>query len=94
MTQLETYITENENRFLEDLKSWLRIPSISTLPEHAGDIGSRHPANPLCSSMGIMMSSQLIPSNFGIRHHLSQQCAGIICTAVVPAMTKVRQCSY
>ncbi len=38
MTQLETYITENENRFLEDLKSWLRIPSISTLPEHAGDI--------------------------------------------------------
>ncbi|HXZ05170.1 MAG TPA: dipeptidase [Ktedonobacteraceae bacterium] len=38
MTQLETYITENEDRFLEDLKSWLRIPSISTLPEHAGDI--------------------------------------------------------
>lgn len=38
MTQLETYISENENRFLEDLKGWLRIPSISTLPEHAGDI--------------------------------------------------------
>src|SRR5438270_3537266 len=38
MTQLETYIKENENRFLEDLKGWLRIPSISTLPEHAGDI--------------------------------------------------------
>jgi len=38
MTQLETYITENETRFLEDLKGWLRIPSISTLPEHAGDI--------------------------------------------------------
>jgi acetylornithine deacetylase/succinyl-diaminopimelate desuccinylase-like protein len=38
MTQLETYITENENRFLEDLKGWLRIPSISMLPEHAGDI--------------------------------------------------------
>ena len=38
MTQLETYITENEGRFLEDLKSWLRIPSISTLPEHAVDI--------------------------------------------------------
>ena len=40
MTQLETYITENENRFLEDWKGWLRIPSISTLPEHAGDIRS------------------------------------------------------
>src|SRR5947199_3957786 len=38
MTQLETYITENEGRFLEDLKGWLRIPSISTLPEHADDI--------------------------------------------------------
>ncbi len=38
MTQLETYITEHESRFLDDLKGWLRIPSISTLPEHAGDI--------------------------------------------------------
>jgi acetylornithine deacetylase/succinyl-diaminopimelate desuccinylase-like protein len=38
MSQLETYITQNEERFLEDLKGWLRIPSISTLPEHAGDI--------------------------------------------------------
>jgi acetylornithine deacetylase/succinyl-diaminopimelate desuccinylase-like protein len=38
MTSLETYIVEHEGRFLEDLKSWLRIPSISTLPEHAGDI--------------------------------------------------------
>ena len=38
MTQLETYISENEKRFLEDLKGWLRIPSISTLPEHSGDI--------------------------------------------------------
>ncbi|HVB20851.1 MAG TPA: dipeptidase [Ktedonobacteraceae bacterium] len=38
MTQLETYISEHEPGFLEDLKGWLRIPSISTLPEHAGDI--------------------------------------------------------
>jgi acetylornithine deacetylase/succinyl-diaminopimelate desuccinylase-like protein len=38
MTPLETYITENEPRFLEDLKGWLRIPSISTLPEHADDM--------------------------------------------------------
>ncbi len=37
-TSLETYITEHESRFLDDLKEWLRIPSISTLPEHAGDI--------------------------------------------------------
>jgi acetylornithine deacetylase/succinyl-diaminopimelate desuccinylase-like protein len=38
MTQIETYITEHEGQFLEDLKTWLRIPSISTLPEHAGDM--------------------------------------------------------
>jgi acetylornithine deacetylase/succinyl-diaminopimelate desuccinylase-like protein len=38
MTQLENYILENESRFIEDLKAWLRIPSISTLPEHVKDI--------------------------------------------------------
>lgn len=37
-TQLESYILEHEGRFLEELKGWLRIPSISTLPEHKGDI--------------------------------------------------------
>jgi acetylornithine deacetylase/succinyl-diaminopimelate desuccinylase-like protein len=36
--QFDTYITEHQQRFLEDLKGWLRIPSISTLPEHIGDI--------------------------------------------------------
>ena len=51
MTQLETYITEHENRFLDDLKGWLRIPSISTLPEHAGDIqrAAEYAANQLRS---------------------------------------------
>jgi acetylornithine deacetylase/succinyl-diaminopimelate desuccinylase-like protein len=38
MTQLETYIAQHEDRFLEDLKGWLRIPSISTLPEYMPDI--------------------------------------------------------
>jgi acetylornithine deacetylase/succinyl-diaminopimelate desuccinylase-like protein len=38
MTQLETYIVEHEQQFLDDLKAWLRISSISTLPEHAGDM--------------------------------------------------------
>jgi acetylornithine deacetylase/succinyl-diaminopimelate desuccinylase-like protein len=31
------FARENHARFLEELKSLLRIPSISTLPEHAGD---------------------------------------------------------
>lgn len=35
---METYINEHADRFLEDLKGWLRIPSISTLPESAPDV--------------------------------------------------------
>jgi acetylornithine deacetylase/succinyl-diaminopimelate desuccinylase-like protein len=32
------YFAQNRERFLEGLKEWLRIPSISTLPEHKQDI--------------------------------------------------------
>ncbi len=32
------FIETNKDRFLEELKTFLRIPSISTLPEHAPDI--------------------------------------------------------
>ena len=38
MARLEAYIVEHEQRFLDDLKVWLRIPSISTLPDHAEDL--------------------------------------------------------
>lgn len=38
MTQLDDYITANKSRFVDELKAWLRIPSISTLKEHAGDV--------------------------------------------------------
>lgn len=38
MNELEAYINEREDRFLEDLKGWLRIPGISTLPEHTADV--------------------------------------------------------
>ena len=33
-----TYAHENQQRFLSELKELLRIPSISTLPEHKGDL--------------------------------------------------------
>jgi acetylornithine deacetylase/succinyl-diaminopimelate desuccinylase-like protein len=33
-----TYYEQNRQRYLEELKTWLRIPSISTEPEHKGDI--------------------------------------------------------
>jgi acetylornithine deacetylase/succinyl-diaminopimelate desuccinylase-like protein len=32
------YYEANRERFLEELKTWLRIPSVSTLPEHKDDI--------------------------------------------------------
>ena len=33
-----TFVRDQQDRFLEELKTFLRIPSISTLPEHRGDI--------------------------------------------------------
>lgn len=38
MVTIESYIAENEGRFLEELKDFLRIPSIGALPEHADDM--------------------------------------------------------
>jgi hypothetical protein len=34
----DTYIQQNETRFLNELKDFIRIPSISTLPENKPDI--------------------------------------------------------
>jgi acetylornithine deacetylase/succinyl-diaminopimelate desuccinylase-like protein len=36
----QTYLEANRDRFLDDLKSYLRIPSISSLPEHADDVAA------------------------------------------------------
>ena len=35
---VDTYVEANRSRFLEELFAFLRIPSISTLPEHRGDV--------------------------------------------------------
>jgi acetylornithine deacetylase/succinyl-diaminopimelate desuccinylase-like protein len=48
MTAVE-YARQNYPRFLEELKSLLRIPSISTLPEHKGDV--RHAAEVLVGEL-------------------------------------------
>src|SRR5258708_39727205 len=37
-TATDSFVQTNQQRFLEELKNFLRIPSISTLPEHRGDI--------------------------------------------------------
>jgi acetylornithine deacetylase/succinyl-diaminopimelate desuccinylase-like protein len=34
----DVFVRENQDRLLEELKTFLKIPSISTLPEHKGDI--------------------------------------------------------
>ena len=38
MTTWKTYLTENATGYLEELMEFLRIPSISSLPEHAADV--------------------------------------------------------
>lgn len=38
MSSAVAFAQENQARFLEELKGLLRIPSVSTLPEHAGDV--------------------------------------------------------
>jgi acetylornithine deacetylase/succinyl-diaminopimelate desuccinylase-like protein len=37
MTSLTAFVQREQSRLLADLSEWLRIPSISTQPEHAGD---------------------------------------------------------
>ena len=39
----DAFVQTNQDRFLNELKEFLRIPSISTLPEHRGDIDTRGP---------------------------------------------------
>jgi acetylornithine deacetylase/succinyl-diaminopimelate desuccinylase-like protein len=34
----DAFVEQNRDRLLDELKEFLRIPSISTLPEHRGDI--------------------------------------------------------
>ncbi|HEX6289387.1 MAG TPA: dipeptidase [Herpetosiphonaceae bacterium] len=38
MSQAETYLHAQQARYLDELLEFLRIPSISSLPEHAGDV--------------------------------------------------------
>jgi acetylornithine deacetylase/succinyl-diaminopimelate desuccinylase-like protein len=38
MDQLQSYVAENRERWLSELSEFLRIPSISTLPNHAADV--------------------------------------------------------
>src|SRR6266550_3101223 len=37
-TTTDAFVRESQDRFLEELKTFLRIPSVSTLPEHRDDI--------------------------------------------------------
>ncbi len=35
---IDHYVKQNEERFLEELKDFIRIPSVSTRPEHEADV--------------------------------------------------------
>jgi acetylornithine deacetylase/succinyl-diaminopimelate desuccinylase-like protein len=37
MSTLDQFVSREKSRLLSDLQTWLRIPSVSTLPEHAAD---------------------------------------------------------
>ena len=38
MPSWEAFLNENQPRFIDELNQFLRIPSISSLPEHAEDV--------------------------------------------------------
>lgn len=38
MTTWQAYLSTNQNRFIEELLDFVRIPSVSALPEHAADV--------------------------------------------------------
>ena len=38
MEQAETYLNTHQDRYRDELLDFLRIPSISSLPEHAEDV--------------------------------------------------------
>src|SRR5487761_1785327 len=48
-TEALQFAHQNQSRFLDELKNLLRIPSISTLPEHRGDV--RHAAEVLAAEL-------------------------------------------
>jgi acetylornithine deacetylase/succinyl-diaminopimelate desuccinylase-like protein len=48
-TEALQFARRNQSRFLDELKDLLRIPSISTLPEHCGDV--RHAAEVLAAEL-------------------------------------------
>src|SRR6266852_2879941 len=58
----DVFVRENQDRFLEELKSFLRIPSVSTLPEHRGDV--KRAAGFVADSLGAagMEHVEIIPT--------------------------------
>ena len=43
---IDTFVHQNKTRMLEELKDFIRIPSISTLPEHKNDVRARRSLSP------------------------------------------------
>jgi acetylornithine deacetylase/succinyl-diaminopimelate desuccinylase-like protein len=59
-----TYAQEHRSRFLDELKAFVSIPSVSTLPQHSGDV--RRAADWLLEQLrGMDMTGELIPLDGG-----------------------------
>jgi acetylornithine deacetylase/succinyl-diaminopimelate desuccinylase-like protein len=59
---IQEFIKQNESRFLDELLELLRIPSVSTLPEHKGDVA--HAAQFVADALGRagLENVQVIPT--------------------------------
>ena len=51
MNDVVDFINVNRDRYIDELKQYLAIPSISALPQHAGDVGAPRSGRPTRSAM-------------------------------------------
>jgi hypothetical protein len=88
MVQVQKYIAENKQRFLDELLEMLRIPSVSADPKYKTDVAN--------TAMDIMMFSPQTLLIYGQVRHSSQSSKKQLNIRMVPslpedhAMTKAK----
>jgi len=91
------YFEQHHSQYLDGLRAFLRIPSVSTLSEHKSDIhranGSALRASPLSFSTDITTFNRLIPSMSGNRRHSSPRSEATISSRAAQPTIKARSTS-